>query len=129
LSRKLVIHVVYFIALFFSLFGAYFASQIDAPYGMKVAVESMLHSFSGWLMLYSVIIVISYKRKGVSPAILSIVAGLLLATYNYDLYVRLYQGYALHTPTRLEYVVEAPFMFLLTLMMGFMWILFYAIRA
>ncbi|MEB3756265.1 MAG: hypothetical protein GSR79_05345 [Desulfurococcales archaeon] len=112
------VHLIYVTALVISLLGSYIASQFDAPYGTEAAAESMLHSFSGWLILYPLVFIALYKRRGVILSALSFTIGVVVAAYNYNLYVEIINGYATSIPSRLEYIAQAPLMFVLTVAMG-----------
>ncbi|MCE4614428.1 MAG: hypothetical protein F7B60_02710 [Desulfurococcales archaeon] len=59
-----------------------------------------------------------YKRRGVIPSALSFTIGVVVAAYNYNLYVEIINGYTASIPSRLEYVAQAPLMFVLTAAMG-----------
>lgn len=118
------VHLLYIIILVLSLAGSYIASQFDAPYGLKPAVEDMLHSFSGWLILYPLVFIGLYKRRGILPSAVSFIAGVIVAAYNYNLYVEVIDGYAVSIPSRLEYIAQAPLMFLLTTAMAVLFIPF-----
>lgn len=119
-SRASKIIVVYVFLLPLSLGGAYFASQLDAPYGWRAGVESMSQAAAGWLMLLPGVILAAgiRRRSAVTLGVIGLLAGLLLAWSMYDTYRELYAPYASSLAGRPEYVALAPLMFVLDAGMG-----------
>ena len=90
--------------------------------------EAILHSFSGWLILYPPIFIGLYKRRGILPSAVSLITGVIVATYNYNLYIEVIDGYTASIPSRLEHIAQAPLIFLLTTAMAVLFIPFVIIR-
>ena len=113
------LHILFWILLGLSAIGAYIASQIDAPYGTEVDLESIVESFSGWLMVYGVFLAWVYRDMWWGlPGWLLVVAGVAVAAWDYGWYVRLYTGYAWRMPSRTEFVANTPVMFVLSVMLS-----------
>ena len=112
---------VYIFLLLLSIAGSYYASQIDAPYGWDAAMESMRHAAAGWLMLLPLVLVYSCtsrRRAAIFLGLLFLLLGIYIAYLSYDSYKVLYEPYASSLMSRVEYIVMAPLMFILGVLMG-----------
>ncbi|MCE4600065.1 MAG: hypothetical protein F7C38_00665 [Desulfurococcales archaeon] len=122
MSRNFIANIVYLLLLAASLFGAYIASQIDAPYGVWAGLESMLYSLGGGLVLYSLVPLLVGGKRMIRSSLLFAVVGLAIVALDYRLYVTIYQGYYT-TPTPFyRYIVMAPFTFILMALFGVLWV-------
>ena len=117
--RYFKLHVLFWVLLGLSAIGAYAASQIDAPYGTEVGLESVVESFSGWLMVYGVFLAWVYRDKWWGlPGWLLVAAGVAVAAWDYSWYVKLYTGYASSMPSRAEFVANTPVLFVLSVLLS-----------
>ncbi len=123
-SRARIAYTVYAALLLVSAAGAAVASQYDAPYGAWAALEAVLWSTAGGLMLAPLFLVLAGSRS-LSAYILAPLVGMGLAAADYELlYTRLYRPYAARLHSLAYHVAYAPVMFILTLLLGTYLVLF-----
>jgi len=117
-SRARVAYTLYAALLAVSAAGAALASQFDAPYGPLAALEAVLWSTAGGLML-APFFLYAAGHRGAAAYLLAPLLGAALAAADYELlYTRLYRGYAARLHSLAYHVVAAPVMFVLTLLLG-----------
>ncbi len=117
-TRARVVYTLYAALLLVSALGAALASQYDAPYGAGAALEAVLWSTAGGLMLAPLFLGLAGSRRATAYILAPLVGVGLAAADYWLLYTRLYRPYAARLHSLAYHVAYAPLMFVLTLLLG-----------